>query len=203
MSFITPILMTPSLICACAPPHASRPATAARPKRRFMGSSSLGWCRGPARELYAEILVKLFHVGVQLVIGEAVDDAAMLHDVVAVGDRRGEAEILLDQQDGKPLRFERPDGLADLLDDDRGEALGRLVEQEEPRAGPQDAADRQHLLLAAGELGALAAQALLDVREQVVDALEREPARPHLRRQQQVLLDIEAREDPALLRAER
>ena len=47
----------------------------------------------------------------------------------------------------------------DLLDDDRREAFGRLVEQQEPRAGAQDAADRQHLLLAAGQLGALAARA--------------------------------------------
>jgi hypothetical protein len=43
-----------------------------------------------------------------------------------------------------------------LLDDDRGEALGRLVEQEKPGAGAQDAADREHLLLAAGKLRALA-----------------------------------------------
>ena len=48
---------------------------------------------------------------------------------------------------------------ADLLDDDRREPLGRLVEQQQLRAGAQDAADRQHLLLAAGQLGALAARA--------------------------------------------
>src|SRR5262249_60741865 len=39
----------------------------------------------------------------------------------------------------------------------RSEPLGWLVEQEQPGAGAQDAADRQHLLLAAGELGSLAA----------------------------------------------
>ena len=51
----------------------------------------------------AEIIVQLVHVGFELGIGELVDDAAVLHHVVAVGDRRGEAEVLLDQQDGEAL----------------------------------------------------------------------------------------------------
>ena len=70
-------------------------------------------------------------------------------DVVAVRHRRGEAEILLDQQDREPFGLQAPDRGADLLDDDRGEALGRLVEKQQARAGAQDAPDRQHLLLAA------------------------------------------------------
>ena len=32
-----------------------------------------------------------------------VDDAPVLHDVMAVGDGGGETEILLDQQDGEAL----------------------------------------------------------------------------------------------------
>jgi hypothetical protein len=69
---------------------------------------------------YAEILVKLFEVGVQLRIGEPVDNTAVLHNAITVGHSRGEAEILLDQKDGKAALFELLDGLADLLDDDRG-----------------------------------------------------------------------------------
>ena len=93
---------------------------------------------------------------------------------------------------------------ADLLDDDRREALGRLVEQQQPRAGAQDAADRQHLLLAAGELGALAARAAPRDWETARKCVSRaKPARLDLRRQHQVLLDVEAREDAALLRADR
>ena len=79
----------------------------------------------------------------------------MFHDVVPIGHRRGKVEILLDQQNGKALRFERTDGLADLLDDDRRQPFGRLVEQQQAGAGAQNAADRQHLLLAAGEFRAL------------------------------------------------
>ena len=77
---------------------------------------------------------------------------------------------------------------ADLLDDDRGQSFGRLVEQKKPRAGAQDAADRQHLLLAAGELGALAREPFAQVREQLENAVERQAAGPHLRRQQQIFL---------------
>src|SRR5207244_13208901 len=114
-----------------------------------------------------------------------------------------EAKILLDQQNGEGLRLERADGLADLLDDDRRETLGRLVEQQQPRAGAQNPGDRQHLLLAAGELGALAAQPLLEIGKQAEDRLEGQPARLDLRWQQQVLLDVEAGENAAFLRAKR
>src|SRR6266849_7107927 len=197
MSFKTPILVTSSAVWAYAVPQASVPATAAMLKRRFIVSAP---CL--VLTLYAEIFVERFELGVQLGVRKLVHDLSVLHDVIAVRDGRGEVKILLDQENGEALRLERADGLADLLDDDRRETLGRLVEQQEPGAGAQDAGDRQHLLLAAGELGALAAQALLEVGKQGENAVELEPARPHLGRQEQVLLDVEAGENAALLRAE-
>ena len=54
--------------------------------------------------------MQLVQIGVQFGIGELVDDPAVLHDIVAVGDGRGEAEILLDQQDGEALLLQRADG---------------------------------------------------------------------------------------------
>ena len=51
-------------------------------------------------------------------------------------------------------RFREP------IDDDRRQAFGRLVHDQQARIGQQRAADRQHLLLAAGELGAAVAAAL-------------------------------------------
>src|SRR6202008_2979101 len=107
--------------------------------------------------------------------------------------------ILFNQQNGKALLLERPDGAPDLLNDYRREPFGRLVEQQQPRAGAQNAPDCQHLLLAAGKLGALAAQALLQVREQREDLLDAQAARLDLRRQVKVLLDVEARKNPPLL----
>src|SRR5436190_22657121 len=115
----------------------------------------------------AEISVELVHVRLQLRIREAVDDLAVLDDVVAIRDRRSEAEILLDQQDGETLRLQPRDGLADLLDDDGRQSLGRLVQHQEPGAGAQDSRNCEHLLLAARKLGALAVKAFLQIRKQV------------------------------------
>src|SRR5437762_3167122 len=124
-----------------------------------------------------EIFVKLFNIGVEFRVRDLLDDAAVLHDIVAVRDSRSEPEVLFHQQNGKSLLLQRADGAADLLDDDRSQALGRFVEQQEARAGAQDTPDRQHLLLAAGELGALAAQPLLDVGKQRENAVDGKTAR--------------------------
>src|SRR5690242_12658752 len=100
--------------------------------------------------LNPEILVQLLHAGFEHVVGDHIDHLAMLHDVVTIGDGLRETEILLDEQHGKAAILDLLDGPADLLDDDRRDAFGRLIQQQEFGAGPQDARDRQHLLLAAG-----------------------------------------------------
>ena len=43
-------------------------------------------------------LVQPIHPALQFRVGEGVDDAAMLHDEKPIGQGRGEAEILLNQQ---------------------------------------------------------------------------------------------------------
>ncbi|MGY4313460.1 hypothetical protein ACVWW1_002763 [Bradyrhizobium sp. JR3.5] len=126
----------------------------------------------------------------------------VLDDVVAVGNGRGEAEILFDQQDGESLRLQARNGVPDLLNDDRRQPFGRLVQHQEARAGAQDARNRQHLLLAARELGALAVEPLLQVGKQREDLVERQAARAHHRRQQQILAHVEAGENAALFGTE-
>ncbi len=83
------------------------------------------------------------------------------------------------------------------------EAEGGLVEEQDPRSGHERASDRQHLLLAAREGAALLAGPLPETGEEPVDVLHLlevldlgtgEPAH------QQVLVDRQAREDPATLR---
>src|SRR5262249_42647094 len=160
MSFITPILMTPSLHCwACAPP-ATR-ATAAAAANNFipvivsllpiLGSSD------------AEVILHVAHARLELFARNHVDHLPVLDDVEAVRHRGGETEILLDQQNREAFFLHPADRVADLLDDDRREAFGRLVQQQHLGAGAQDAADREHLLLAARELGALALLPLLQI----------------------------------------
>ena len=80
--------------------------------------------------------------------------------------------------------------------DQRRQALGGLVEDQQRRVGHQRPADRQHLLLAAGELAAAVAAALGQAREQAVDAVEG-PARRAAAGGgggDEVLLDAEGRE---------
>src|SRR5262245_7125348 len=156
-----------------------------------------------AKESHAQIVVKLVEIGFELGIGEPVDDATIFHHVVAIRNRRSEAKILLNQEDGETLLLEHADGLADLLDDDRGKAFGRLVEEEEARARAQDASIGEHLLLAAGRLGSLARSAYLVVGKQLGMAIEFDAAGRHLGRQQKIFLDVEAGKNSAFLRTER
>ena len=58
---------------------------------------------------------------------------------------------LVDDEDRRARALQLVDRRPDLLAHDRRQALGRLVEDQQPRVGHQRPADRQHLLLAARE----------------------------------------------------
>src|SRR5689334_850318 len=169
MSLSTPILTGPPL-CAAAPPALSATAAAA-------AHSTLNFIS--VLPSNSEILVQLADIRVERVVGDHVDDLAMLDDIMAVRQCRGKAEVLLHQQDGETLLLQRADDGADLLHDDRGQALGRLIEQEQLGTGPQDAADGEHLLLAAGKLRALAFAPLREIGEDGVDLVDAHTARLH------------------------
>src|SRR5437764_9856494 len=161
--------MTLSEICACAAALAPNAAATARPTMVRLNAFMLAPVRRAISRALTrradsskgvvsdtEVVVQFLHVGAELRIGNHVDHAAVVHHVVPVGDGRRKAEVLFDEQDREALRLQLRDGPSDLLDDDRRKSLGWLVKQEQPRARPQDPADREHLLLAAGQLGALA-----------------------------------------------
>ena len=128
-------------------------------------------------------------------------DAAVDHDGDAAGNVRRHAEVLLDEQHGD-LAFlgEAPQHLREPVDDDRGEAFGRLIHHQQARIGQQRPADRKHLLLAAGELGATVATALGQLREGLVDARDRPAALASSPRQPQMLVDRQRRPDASALR---
>src|SRR4051812_13612433 len=109
--------------------------------------------------LYPEIA--LLHLGARLErCGVAAPDhLALLEHEVAVGELGQRLDLLVDDDDRQASAFQRVQPGPDLLAYDRREALGRLVEDEEARIGHERAADRQHLLLAAGELRAAVRQA--------------------------------------------
>src|SRR5713101_440641 len=203
MSVRTPTLIPPALYCALAAPAAcSTHRTAAlrivvilqvlqsvAVDRAAVRSSSNG-------QVIEQLPVARAHLGG----GQRLLHLAVDQERVPVGERESEVQVLLDQQHRHALRLEPAQDPLDLLDHHRRQPLGRLVEQEERGPGAQHARDGQHLLLAAGQLGAAVLGARGERRERL-GALPRRPTLgvPH-RGQLQVLLDRERGEDGPLLR---
>ncbi len=100
-------------------------------------------------------------------------DRAALQYHNPVGQPQNLLGILLDNDRadaaGAGNGAERPE---QFLDDDRRQPLGRLVQQQDLRIERQRPADRQHLLLAAGELVAEIAAAFLQPRKHLVDLFD-------------------------------
>src|SRR5713101_6024650 len=188
--------MTPSEISATAGPAATARAVATSVSIRMRRMMLLSF-------LDPQVLVQLVHRRVEMLVLDHVHDSTALHDVVAVGHGRGEAEVLFDEQDREPLGLETAQRRADLLDDDGRQSLRRLVEEEQTRARAQDTRDREHLLLAARALRPLAPEPLPEIREQIEDRVDTHAAGAHGRGQHEILLDVEACEDAALLGTER
>ena len=128
-------------------------------------------------------------------------DAAVDHDGDFARHRRRDADVLLDDEHGDVALLAEPhQHVLDLGDDHRRQPLGRLVHHQELRVGEQRARDRQHLLLAAGKLGAAVVLAFGEARKGLVDALDRPGAAPHPSGQPQMLVDGERAPEPAALR---
>ena len=100
------------------------------------------------------------------------DDAAVFHDVGAVGDAQGLIRVLLYEEHGRAVRVDLLDDRENLLDDDRREAERRLVEQEQGRTGHDRAGNGEHLLLAARKRAARLEATLRQNGEQVEDVVE-------------------------------
>src|SRR5438045_6998730 len=58
---------------------------------------------------YAKVVVQLVGVPRNILVADHVDDPPVLDDVMAVGEGRGEVEILLDQEDREALLLQPPD----------------------------------------------------------------------------------------------
>ncbi len=97
-----------------------------------------------------------------------------------VATDEGGGHELLDHQDGHPLAGQGPDQLVELVDDQRGQAHGKLVEQQDLGPGHQRPGDGQHLLLAPGQGPGHLLAALLQTGERgeglLLDVLDRDPA---------------------------
>lgn len=133
-----------------------------------------------------------------------LDDLAARHHQVLVGQFGGEVVELLDQQDRHvAARRQAADDRADLLDHRRLDAFRGFVEDQQSRLAGQGAADRQLLLLAAGEVAAAALFHFAQDREQLVDEVRHRPGVPGAetgQSHQQVLFHRQPGEDFPSLR---
>ena len=125
------------------------------------------------------------------------DRATAFEDDGAICDRSQLFERFVDHEDREALGLERADAGPDFLPHDRGEALGRLVEDQKARIGHQRAPDREHLLLAARKRARALAEALAQSRKQRDDAGTVPSA--GARGDHEVFLDIERRKDAPTL----
>ena len=111
--------------------------------------------------------IELLHILVARKFGGgAVEhDLALLHDIAVARHLQRGAGVLLDQQDGDAeVAVDAGDDAEHLLHQQRRQAHGRLVHQDQLRPRHQRPPDRQHLLLAAGEIAGKPG-ALLEARE--------------------------------------
>ena len=96
-----------------------------------------------------------------------------------VGDLEGGAGVLLDQHHRHPHLLVQPgDDGEDFTDQDGRQAEAGLVEEHDPGPSHQTPADRQHLLLPAGQGAGGLVPALAEIREIVVHRLDIATRRP-------------------------
>src|ERR1041385_3255844 len=114
----------------------------------FQVLETLALVAGAAEIKLLDVLV------VTQLVGAAVEhDLALFHDVPMAGDRERGAGVLLYQKYGDAeIAVDLADDGKYFLDQQRRQPHRRLVHQDHFRARHQRAADRQHLLLAAGEI---------------------------------------------------
>src|ERR1700722_19867536 len=145
-SWTLPRRLSPS---PAATVNATRP-TARLPAKISLRSGALPSIGSPIKNRASNRHGALERVLVEIVAIAGIDDGAAVHDGEMVAGFAGKGEILLDQLYGDLAeRAQIVDGAADILDDRRLDAFGRLVEQQEPRPHHQRAADGELLLLAA------------------------------------------------------
>src|SRR5262249_41729315 len=141
----------------------------------------------------------------QLRGGGMVAKLPFLHEVDALTGAEGQFDVLLDEQDSHPLAMQSVDDAADLRHEPRHQAFGGFIEQDDLGLEHHRAADRQHLLLAAGKRTAGLPASLAEAwkeREQLIEQGSllglRNPGAIEARAQ--VLHDGELPEDAPILR---
>jgi hypothetical protein len=156
------------------------------------------------RKPFAEVEAADIGVGDEFVGRAGAEDAAFGHDVGAVGDGEGFADVVVGDEDADSLLFEVEDDLADVVDGQRVDAGEGFVEEDELRLGRQAAGDLDSAAFTARKGVAASASDVGDAEffEQLIETGE--PLGPlHRHRfehRQDVLLGRHLAKDRSLLR---
>src|SRR6185436_5593219 len=92
-------------------------------------------------------------------------EAARRDDIDVVRYRQREFKVLLDKQNGNAALAQAAHDFLDALNQLRRKPFGGFVHQDERWIRHQGTADREHLLLAAGERTSRAAEPFLELRK--------------------------------------
>src|SRR6266850_422421 len=156
--------------------------------------------RPGAKPSEREILLPDRRVLAELARRALVADVPFLEHVDPVREVEREGDVLLGEEDREPVGLEPTDLLLQVIDHERCEPLGGLVEEQELRVPHEGPRDREHLLLAARQKAAGPVAQRPEGREQIEHPLRREAARTRaLLGDVEVLPHRQIGEDPAIL----
>jgi Ca2+-binding RTX toxin-like protein len=134
------------------------------------GGNSIGHDKASLVVLQAEMPGEQIGLGEQRRGGAAMDDAAAVENHGVVGNGQHLMGVLLDDDGGHALiAHQATDGDKQILDNDRREALQRLIEQQQPRVEHQCTGQGEHLLLTARQCAAQIAPPLAQPGEEGID----------------------------------
>src|SRR3989454_11370952 len=101
--------------------------------------------------------------------GPGPHHAALFQHIVYVRDAGQRLHVLVDDENRQPFGLQPLDRAVDLGAHQRRQALGRLVEDQQPRIGHQRPADGEHLLLATRQLVAVIVLAFPQLTEEFIN----------------------------------
>src|SRR5579872_1243526 len=96
--------------------------------------------------------LKEFRVGFDFSGRTLMHNVAVIEQIRPLRKVQGRRQVLLHDYDRLPLIRKLATDIQEIAHDDGGQPLERFVEQEQFGATYQRACDREHLLLAAGEI---------------------------------------------------
>src|SRR4051812_5567883 len=186
-------------VAATVPPASTVCRKLRRAGLRF-SISPPGLDSGGSLQRQPEVAVQGLGVRFQLGRRAGVHDGAFLHQQYARAQAQRRLDVLLDEQDRHAAVVDAADLAPDLRHEERHDALGGLVEDDELRPHHQAARDGEHLLLAARERAARLADTLLQAREMGEHVALDLAVGLAGEADAQVLVHAEIREDAAALR---